>query len=347
MNLKKILSGVVAGAMAVSAMAVAAFAEAEAEKKTVTVDRTADFYLMLGLSTDQTGPMTVTWTTEAADETYEGSKDVESLGNWWQTVDITVADICGDLDPADVTGVTFKSPVKYKVGYVTTVNGGWAEEDVAVDENNPEGASSKFTDICLAPYSYKADIEVNTFVSGEFEAGTDAGSYAAVVYNAAGSETQDAALTIKDDDVIVASVVAPEGVDTSEMVISLKGYTSEWGGWKDVTSEPGALSLETTVKAIREANGLENAEDLFGVNLEITGLADGAKVTFSAGTTVVVTLTDKPADPEESTAPETSPEETDAPVAGTGDTNQPTGIAIAFVPAVLAATGVIVAKKRK
>lgn len=60
-------------------------------------------------------------------------------------------------------------------------------------------------------------------------------------------------------------------------------------------------------------------------------------------------------DPEETDPEATNPEDTSAAAAGTGDStptgtgdnNQPTGIAIAFVPAVLAATGIIVAKKRK
>ncbi len=338
MNLKKILAGVVAGAMALSAMSVAAFAEAE--KKTVTVKGFTEPALKFWLNTDFVGDVTVEWTTTVADseEAVKGSKVVPSAGTWWEDTDVTIEDIFGDLDPATITGVTINCEQQYAIGYNSTNKGKWTQLNEQKGENVLE-------DLCLVAYSYETEIEVNTLVTGEFEAGTKDGAYAAVVYNAAGSETQDAALTIKDEDIIVVSVTAPEDVDTSKMVITLKGYDSSWDGWKDVSSEEGELSLQTTVKALREANSLEKAEDLFGVNLEISGLADGAKVTYNAGTTVVVTLTDKP---EESTSEEASASETtDASAAGTGDNNQPTGIAIAFVPAVIAATGVIVAKKRK
>ena len=369
MNLKKILTGIVAGAMAVSAMSIAAFAEAANEKKTVTVPGLTEPYLMFCLNTGDKGDVTVDWTVKTADneEAGKGSKDFESEGSWWQQLDLTIEEVCGDVDPTAITGVTFNCPLTYVVGYNTTNDGAWGQTD-------PVTGEATFTDVAFAPYTYDTEVEVNTLVTGVFEAGTSDGAYASVVYNAACDEEKEVAtLTIKDDDVVVAVITVPEDVDASKMVISLKGYDSSWSGWKDVVSEEGSVVLQTTVKAIREANGFENAEDLFGVNLEISGLADGAKVSYVVGTTAYVTIEEKPAestpadttdpdateDPDATTDPDATDETTTADDAvagtgegtgtptGTGDNNQPTGIAIAVVPAVIAAAGVIVAKKRK
>lgn len=361
MNLKKILAGVVAGAMAVSAMSIAAFAEAAPEKKVVTVKELKEPYAKICTSTAKGTDADVSWVVATADneKAFESKATVVAENDWWNELEVSVEALIGDVKPADVKSITFSSTANFTVGYNKLDGWGQGETD---------DKDFVVTDMLLEPAEVNNDIEVNTLVTGEFEAGTKDGDYAAVVYNASyDAEKEIATLTIKDDDVVVVSVTVPEGVDASKMVLTFKGYDSSWSGWKSVSSEEGATSFQTTIKAIREANELEKPEDLFGVNLEISGLADGAKVNYTVGTLAYVTITEKPADvsssdeaadPDATTDPDATgdPDATtsaDADVAGTGtptgtgDNNQPTGIAIAVVPAVIAAAGVIVAKKRK
>ncbi len=43
------------------------------------------------------------------------------------------------------------------------------------------------------------------------------------------------------DDVITATVTAPDGVDTSKWEIAFCGFTNSWDGWQSVSSGKGEL----------------------------------------------------------------------------------------------------------
>ncbi len=371
MKMKKILACVSAAALAVSAMAVSAFAETTDEpapaKKTISIEGVRDPAAKICISDNpDLGEVEVSWVTatEANAEAFKGSVKVKA--DWWSEKEVTVAELIGETAPADVKSITFKSAAKFTVGYNTAE--GWGQPDAATEQ--------VITDMLLVSIPVTEEVEVNTYAEGEFtSAGDPNKDLAATVYQAVADEGKIATLNIKDTDVLAVSVTAPEGVDTSKMTLQFKGFTSNWKGWEGPTSEEGALTFKATVKDIMDANKLEKAEDVFGVNLEIHGLAADAKVSYQVGTTVTVEITDDPAatepeatDPEatepEATDPEaTEPESTETTTAdaaaetttgAAGDTNkpaddknEPTGLVLAVIPAAVAAAAVVIAKKRK
>lgn len=352
MNFKKILASVAACALAVSAMSVAAFAEdgAEsepAEKKIVTVASEKAPYAKICLNEGE-GDFDVTWVvaTEDNEKAYEGKTTITCSGSWWDEKEVSVAELIGEvIKPEDVKSITFSSTGKFTVGYNTA--DGWGQKDPA-DTND-----QVVTDMLLAPITVNEDVEVKILVEGEFTSNGKDG-YACVVFNGAAEEGKVANVTIKDTDVLAVSVTAPEDVDISNMALMFNGYDSSWGGWKGVTSEAGVLTFKATIKDIMTALGLEKAEDVFGVNLEIQGLAEGAKVTYKVGTTVNVEITDAPtSSDEESEPPVSSDEPTSSDENGnpeaptTSDKGNPeTGVVLAVIPAAVAAAGVIISKKR-
>ena len=350
MNFKKILASVAACALAVSAMSVAAFAEdgAEpepAEKKIVTVMGEKAPYAKVCLNEGE-GDFDVTWVvaTEDNDKAFEGKTTITCSGSWWDEKEVSVAELIGEVKPEDVKSITFSSTGKFTVGYNTAE--GWGQKDPA-DTND-----QVVTDMLLAPIEVPEDVEVNILIEDEFTSNGKDG-YACVVFNGAAEEGKVAKVTIKDTDVLAVAVTAPEDVDISNMTLMFNGYDSSWGGWKGATSEAGVLTFKATIKDIMTALGLEKAEDVFGVNLEIQGLAEGAKVTYKVGTTVNVEITDAPTssddEPTSSDDEPTSSDENGDPSATNPagpDKNEPTGVVLAVIPAAVALAGVIISKKR-
>lgn len=141
--------------------------------------------------------------------------------------------------------------------------------------------------------------------------------------------------SIDPDSTITVEIEVPEGMDPDAVSVFVK---NEDGSYTKIDAElkDGKLVFETDVLG-----------EYVVSEKDLTADTPAPETTPEDEPAPETTPEDEPAPettPEDSEAPETTPEDTAAP--GTADNNPPSGVAIAFVPAVIAAAGVIAAKKR-
>ncbi len=367
MNLKKILTGVVAGAMAVSAMAVGAFAvNVEGAPKTLETAWGSQWcqFILDGATKEDYIGYTVTFNVKS-ECAYDADNNM--VGKAYSS---------GQIDGKNIDLVTImaeEGKTEYTASFEITeenIDAIWAEESwgqraafqfqcghlapielVSVtaekaepDDPKPEGLETVLVVQDNKTWATVKSEKVNVAIGNEY------------TYSLTGLDIEPSTLTvmyIKD----VAAMDLPEGTDPEASKIDpvKVTFTSVKINGKDITVKEG---MSTGL----DKNGIF---DFALYNTWGTSYIDLPEENIN---TVEIAIKVEAAEiPEETTSEETEAPETEASAteasateasatevttgAGTtapaDDKNQPTGIALAVIPAVVAAAGVIVAKKRK
>ncbi|MDE6725735.1 MAG: hypothetical protein K2J79_09035 [Ruminiclostridium sp.] len=388
MNLKKILTGVVAGAMAVSSLALNAFAEAEKTE----VDTSKWQIAAQGYTTSWGG-----WQSATSDEgvlTLETTvgkimeansiDDIKDFGGF----NVQVWHIAEADDTAkdnDVYDAPISLTYSIKIGDVVDVKD--KTEDFEV--NKKYGAAT----IGAYPQSdnnFKADDKVSIEVAPYVEEapapddtqqpappateGLETALYVgnSVDWNIVSSESVFVAIGNEYTYSVSGLDIAPDKLTVIYIKdVAVENKEAEKSDIDPVKVTVTSLKINGNEVAVKEGvpTGL-NENGVFDIAYfntwgdsfidlpeeNINSVEITVKVEKADPAPVDTEATDPEATDPEATDPEaTNPEDTSAAAAGTGDStptgtgdnNQPTGIAIAIVPAVIAAAGVIVAKKRK
>ena len=398
MNLKKILTGIVAGAMAVSAMGVAAFAEV----------KDVDLSDLTGYTLDNNVfKVCEDWDGEVAiDEDVNVSFQLDETYSDNEMIAIQLAYVDGSWSwHHDYVDAVYSADETYKV----TVPAGTYHMFQIAPSSEKDGKDDKLGSVCWQ-YNFK---NVTTTTGEEDETpgdnDTEPGETETdvevqmVVQNNADWATVTTAKAHVTGDGVYSFKITDLAIDPSTLtVIYIKdAYAIEQGDdlAKDYASKVDkdmkvsfVLKINDKEVAVKDTAPTTIGKDVFDLCLYNTWSANDTHIDLpeetintveliatlgEGGETVSVTGSGAPAtedpeettssdadptDPEETTSSDadpTDPEETtssDADVAGTGEgtgtptgtgANPSTGVALAIVPAVIAAAGVIVAKKRK
>ena len=255
MNLKKILAGVAAGALAVGATAFTAFAD----EMPYEPDGTEN--VLTELHTSQ--PTTLD---SYASAWYSDNGNIGAYSDSYY-IKVTVSDI------GDYSGFPIEELLKWDD--ITT----WFEFAIYQNDDNkiikfPVMGATTDHAVVYFPLS---EIEGNPF-SFNIQAG-----------HVGFTIDKVEVVEYKDDGKKPGE--GGEEVDTSAWVIELKAFNNNWNGWQGAKSEPGALKLTTTVKELIAANAAAGADvtidNLMGINLEVNGTQVGDVVYYN------VTVNDK------------------------------------------------------
>lgn len=71
------------------------------------------------------------------------------------------------------------------------------------------------------------------------------------------------------DTIYVTVAPTDDTIDTSEWVIALTGFTSEWGGWNGVTADSGESEFSATVQEIMDSIDVTDISDFGGFLLQV------------------------------------------------------------------------------
>ncbi len=395
MNLKKILAGVVAGAMAVSAMAVGAFAEkigASDPWKNVLISNETlaeagitfnagetlfvTYEIAVAIPEDQ-----VNWSQVETTVNYDGAKANDCINacqaffdnpdqawaktkvnnviennqtfkysmtihatDWFQVMIATNNEAAFDLKSITIANET-KDIAVYADGKLA------APAEPTPDDPKPEGLETVLAVQDNKTWATVKSEKVNVAIGNEY------------TYSLTGLDIEPSTLTvmyIKD----VAAMDLPEGTDPEASKIDpvKVTFTSVKINGKDITVKEG-MSTGLDKNGIFDF-ALYNTwgtsyidlpeENINTVEITIKVEAAEEPVESSSSSEEPVESSSSSEEPAESTSESSATEASVAEVttgAGTtapaDDKNQPTGIALAVIPAVVAAAGVIVAKKRK
>ena len=375
MNLKKILTGIVAGAMAVSAMGVAAFAEV----KDVDLSDLTGYTL-----TNNVFKVCEDWDGEVAiDEDVNVSFQLDETYSGDDMVAIQLAYVDGSWSwHHDYVDAVYSADETYKV----TVPAGTYHMFQIAPSSEKDGAGDDLGSTCWQ-YDFK-NVTATTGEEDETPEETE--------------ETEDPTTEGLETALYVGNNVDWAIVNSESVFVAIDNeYTYSIS---DLDIAPDNLTV-IYIKDVAVENEEATSSDIDPVKVTVTSLKiNGTEVAVKEGVptglnkdgvfdiafyniwgdsfidlpeeninSVEISVKVEKADaevPAESTpADTTDPDATEDPDAtdetttaddavagtgegtgtptGTGDNNQPTGIAIAVVPAVIAAAGVIVAKKRK
>lgn len=359
MNLKKILAGVVAGAMALSAMAVGSFAEAESD---LILNDSGE----KELEASEWGSITVgQYATELCGGTYEFSADdvITATLTAQEGVDTSEWQIAflgfnGDWNGwQGVYGEKGELTCTATIGDVMEKNsiediadlGGFAFQVANVGEEGDKVAVSY--EITVAP---KADDPTEEGLETALYVGNS------VDWNTVKSDSVNIAIGNEYTYSISGLDIAPDKLT----VIYIKDVAVENKEAEKSDIDPVKVTF-TSVKingnevAVKEGvpTGLNDsgAFDIALFNIWGDSFIDLPEENInSVEIAIKLEAADEEPEPtpaesteEETTANALDPDNDNASASSSNPENQPTGIAIAIVPAVLAAAGVVISKKRK
>lgn len=163
------------------------------------------------------------------------------------------------------------------------------------------------------------DAKINKVEEATEQTVSEYGTINVVQYNA--GEVSFAA-----DDVIVATVTAPEGTDTSAWRVVVNGFDNSWASnWTGVVSEAGTLTLTTTIADVMEVDGVDDVTKL-GICLQVQNVGEkddkvtvGYELSVTAAPAGDDTSSDDTSSDETPAGDDTSSDDT------TSDDNTPAG----------------------
>ena len=380
MNMKKLMAGVVAGALAVSSLAVAAFAD------TVSLTKPGDTVYNAEVVYTKTGMV-------------NGGSDLVVPGIAVTAENVTVSKVTVEAQLVCKTSVVTKTK-ELKVDknvaaddkFTTTTATASISYDFSNVQDNAEykltytvvltsGKEIKASDnfALNAEQSGKCTVKANTKKDdapvGKFSIGIDGSEADFIITRAQARDLGANGGTITYHSYIYGATAAElENANVMPVILKAKVYTNfdkDGITYNVVLNAEGDISFDIPKGYATHAGDevtdyakiyVELSQDAAWTGATSSGSAGwgfwGADLVFTSGSTAVETTTAA----EETTTTAQVSENTDATttttVANNGasnngasnsgaDKNQPTGVVLAVIPAIVAAAGVVVSKKRK
>ena len=116
-----------------------------------------------------------------------------------------------------------------------------------------------------------------TYYTGEHTMPEDLGSDAAWVMpkNIKGTEISN------EDDIIEIQVELGDNIDATTAQVILTSHTPSYGGWAQICSGEGTLTIHTTVKEILKSNNWTSVDEWGGTRFTVSGLNSGDTFSYS------------------------------------------------------------------
>ncbi len=100
----------------------------------------------------------------------------------------------------------------------------------------------------------------------------------ATVYNSALDIDWATTYTLSPSDIITATISSANDEDTSEWIIAINPFDTEWGGWNAVCAESGETSFSTTVQDIMDSISCTDVSQLGGFLLQVWNTTENVTI---------------------------------------------------------------------